>query len=124
MTAPPASPVNGVLYRVATAGASGAFAGHEGALAGWSAGGWRFVMPVEGMRLTDRASGVELAFRGGGWTSGSIRATEILVGGTKVLGARGNAIPDARGKLRSIRRRAPRSLRILAALRTHGLIAP
>lgn len=65
VAAPPASPVLGTFYRVATTGATGAFAGHEGALAGWSVAGWRFVAPVEGMRLTDRVTGVELAYRGG-----------------------------------------------------------
>lgn len=124
LTAPPASPVIGVFYRVAAAGASGAFAGHDGSLAGWSAGGWRFVAPVEGMRLTDRASGVELAFRGGAWTSGSIRASEVLVGGTKVLGTRGAAIPDAAGGT-TIDTQARAAIALtLAALRTHGLIAP
>ena len=124
LTAPPASPVIGVFYRVAAADASGAFAGHEAALAGWSAGGWRFVAPVEGMRLTDRTSGVELAFRGGAWTSGSIRASEVLVGGTKVLGVRGPAIADpAGGSTIDLQARAAVA-QILAALRTHGLIAP
>ena len=63
-----AEPGAGRLLSRRRAGASGAFAGHESTLAGWSAGGWRFVVPVEGMRLTERASGVELAFRGGAWT--------------------------------------------------------
>lgn len=124
LAGPPASPVIGVFYRVAAAGATGAFAGHEGALAGYSAGGWRFVAPVEGMRLTDRVSGVELAFRGGAWTSGSIRASEVLVGGTKVVGARGAAIADAAGGSTIDSQARTAVAQILAALRTHGLIAP
>ncbi len=61
--APPAAPMLGVVYRVASAGASGAFEGREGLLAGYGAGGWRFVVPVDGMRFTERTTGIELAFR-------------------------------------------------------------
>ena len=124
LTAPPPSPVIGVIYRVAATGTSGAFAGREGALAGWSAGGWRFVVPVEGMRLTDRVSGVELAFRNSAWTSGSLRANEVMVGGLKVLGARGSAIADAAGGSTIDTQARAAVAQILAALRTHGLIAP
>ena len=124
ITAPPASPIIGNFYRVASTGTSGAFVGHEGALAGWSVAGWRFVVAVEGMRLTDRVSGVELAYRGGAWTSGSVRASEILVNGIKVVGVRGSAIADvAGGSTIDAPVRAAVAL-ILATLRTHGLIAP
>lgn len=123
IAAPPASPVIGRFYRVAATGASGAFAGHDGALAGWSEGGWRFVAPVEGMRLTEQASGVELAFRNGAWTSGSMRASEVLIDGVNVVGARLPAIADPSGG--SIVDAAARAAvgQILAGLRAHGLIA-
>ena len=124
LSAPPTTPVLGAFYRVASTGTSGAFVGHEGALAGWSTGGWRFVVPVEGMRLTDRVSGVELAYRGGAWTSGSMRTSEVLVGGVKVIGARSGAIVDpAGGSTVDVQVRAAVA-QVLAALRTHGLIAP
>ena len=120
--APPPSPALGTLYRVASTGASGAFAGQDGKLAGWTDGGWRFVAPVEGMRLTERGSGVELAFRNGAWTSGSLRASEVVIGEHKVVGARqpavadpaGGTVIDAPGRLAVAQ--------ILAALRAHGLI--
>lgn len=124
LTVPPPSPVPGVFYRVASAGASGAFAGHENTLAGWSAGGWRFVVPVEGMRLTERASGLELAFRGGAWTSGSLRASEVVVAGNKVVGARGGAIADVAGGSTVDTQARAAIAQILSALRTHGLVAP
>ena len=121
--APPANPVIGTLYRVAPSAASGAFAGHEGKLAGWTDGGWRFVAPVEGMRLTERGSGAELAFRNGAWTSGSLRASEVVIGGQKVVGDRGAAIADpAGGAVIDAEGRVAVS-QILAALRAHGLIA-
>ena len=80
--------------------------------------------PVEGMRLTDRASGVELAFRGGAWTSGSVRASEVVVAGNKVVGARGAAIADAAGGSTIDTQARAAIAQILGALRTHGLIAP
>jgi hypothetical protein len=121
-TAPPPSPAIGTLYRIAANGASGAFAGEEGKLAGWTEGGWRFVAPVEGMRLTERGSGLELAFRNGAWASGSLRASEVVIGGQTVVGARqlsvadpaGGTVIDAQGRLAVTQ--------ILAVLRAHGLI--
>jgi hypothetical protein len=121
-TAPPPTPAIGTLYRVAATAASGAFTGHEGKLAGWTNGGWRFVVPVEGMRLTERGSGVELAFRSGAWTSGSLRASEVVIGAQKVVGPRQPAVADPTGGAVID---APARLavaQILAALRAHGLI--
>ncbi|MDQ3078400.1 MAG: DUF2793 domain-containing protein [Pseudomonadota bacterium] len=123
ITAPPTTPSLGTLNRVASAGATGAFAGREGMLAGYSAGGWRFVAPAEGMRLTERTSGVELAFRNGAWTSGMIRASEVEIGGLKVLGSREPAIADAAGGATIDTEVRLAVTQILAALRTHGLIA-
>lgn len=122
VAAPPSSPVIGTFYRVAT-GASGAFAGHEGELAGWTAGGWRFVAPVEGVHLTERGSGVELAYLGGAWTSGSVRASKVVIGGIKVLGARGSAIAEPSGGAVVDAQARLAVGQILAALRTHGLVA-
>jgi len=123
IAAPPSSSSLGGLYRVASTGASGAFAGHEGSLAGYGVGGWRFVAPVEGMRPTERTSGVELAFRGGAWTSGSMRASEVTIGGVKVLGEREPAIAAAAGGVTIDTQARLAVAQILAALRVHGLIA-
>jgi hypothetical protein len=91
-------------------------------VAGWTEGGWRFVAPVEGMRLIERGSGVELAYRGGGWTSGSLRASEVVIGSQKVVGERQAPVPDpVGGGVIDIEARLAVA-RILAALRTHGLI--
>jgi hypothetical protein len=122
VSAPPAAPVAGLLYRVAT-GASGVFAGHAGALAAWSVGGWRFVSPAEGLRLVDRVSGVELVFRGGVWSEGSTRTNEVVIGGAKVLGSRQSAIAEASGgAVVDVGARAV-TAQILNVLRAHGLIA-
>ena len=122
VASPPPSPGIGSLYRIAAAGASGAFAGREAKLAGWSDGGWRFIAPVEGMRLTERASGLELAYRNGAWTSGSLRANEVEIGGQKVLGTRQALIADPTGgTVIDVQSRLALA-QVLAALRAHGLI--
>jgi hypothetical protein len=119
---PPAAPAIGTIYRVAATGTTGAFAGHAGKLAGWTEGGWRFVVPVEGMRLTERTSGLELAYRNGAWTSGAMRANDVSIGGQKVVGARQPAVADpAGGTVIDLQARLTLG-QILAALRAHGLI--
>jgi hypothetical protein len=81
-------------------------------------------VPVNGLRLTERTSGVELAFRGGAWTSGSLRATEILVGGTKVVGNQGAAVGDPAGGSVIDTQSRIAIAQILTVLRGHGLITP
>ena len=51
---PPAQPVAGQVWIVA-AGATHAFAGQDGSLAGWAGGSWHFVRPATGMTVFDRA---------------------------------------------------------------------
>lgn len=123
IAAPPANPTLGLCYLVAASGASGLFAGHEDQIAGWTAGGWRFIPPVDGLRLQSRATGVDVVRWNGGWTSGSVRALEVRINGVKVLGSAGSAIADpAGGSTVDANARACLAL-VLAALRSHGLIA-
>lgn len=121
---PPAVPVVGRLYRVAPTNASGAFSGYEASLAGYGDGGWRFISPVEGMRFSEPATGVEIAYRGGAWITGSIRALEIVIDGKKVVGARLPAIvsPVGGGVIDSEGRAIINQ--ILTMMRTHGLVEP
>ncbi|MDQ3145176.1 MAG: DUF2793 domain-containing protein, partial [Pseudomonadota bacterium] len=118
----PASPVAGGLYLVAASGASGLFAGMEGRLAGWTEGGWRFVAPIEGLRLTVRSSGVELHYWDDEWHSGSVRAEELVIGGARVVGAAAPAIagPAGGGTIDTEARACVGQ--ILEAMRGHGLI--
>ena len=118
---PPASPAIGQCW---TLGASptGAWAGHGGALAAWTAGGWRFVGPVPGMLVWSIADGVHARWSGSAWIVGSVAATDVRVGGLQVLGARQAAIaPPAAGATIDAEARATIGA-ILAAMRSHGLI--
>ena len=55
VAAPPPSPLAGQAWLVA-ASPSGAFAGHALGIAGYTAGGWRFIAPRTGFRVYDKAS--------------------------------------------------------------------
>jgi len=59
--APPATPADGECWLVA-GGASGAWAGHDGAIACRQGGNWLFVAPRDGLRLLDRSTGQDMRF--------------------------------------------------------------
>ena len=61
--APPAAPADGQMWLVA-AGATGAWLGQSGKLASRQAGNWLFVVPRDGMKLLNRASGQEMRYSG------------------------------------------------------------
>jgi len=119
---PPASPQAGACYLVGGA-ATGAWAGQDGAIAAYTGGGWRFVAPVEGAQVLDRASGQLLVRRSGAWESGVVRAQELRVNGLTVVRQRQPAVTDpAGGSIVDTQCRAVVAS-ILTTLRTHGLIA-
>ena len=104
-------------------GASGDWAGQEGALACFSEAGWRFVAPVDGLSVVDRASGEWLDYRGGAWEAGIVMAQEVRVDGQAVLrGRQGPVAEPSGGTVVDSQCRAAVS-EMLAALRAHGLIS-
>lgn len=66
LSAPPASPADGARYIVGS-GATGAWAGHAGAIAAREDGAWRFIAPCPGFLayVTDEAA--LAVWDGGGW---------------------------------------------------------
>lgn len=118
----PAAPTPGQAWIVGT-GATGAWAGHDGALAAWTAGGWRFVAAREGMVVWSLANAMPVRRTATTWEIGALAGAVLALGGTQVVGARGSAIADPTGgtTIDSAARAAIGS--ILGALRTHGLIA-
>lgn len=122
LTAPPPSPALGSCHLVASGG-TGDWAGKDGMLAGLSDGGWRFINPIEGMRVVDRVSGQLIERRSGAWESGIMRALEYQAGGLTVVRQRQPPIADpAGGDVIDTQGRAAIAS-ILSMLRTHGLIA-
>jgi hypothetical protein len=118
---PPAYPEAGTCYLIAT-GAVGDWEGNDGTIACFTAGGWRFVAPVEGLGVVERASGEQWHWRSGAWEAGIVRAQEVRISGQKVLHRRQPAIAaPSGGNVVDTENRAA-VMAILAALRAHGLI--
>jgi hypothetical protein len=119
---PPASPSIGACYIVGPS-PSGAWEGHALALAGYTAGGWRFVAAIEGLSAFDKASGETAAFKAGAWTKGDLRAAKLSINGDQVVGPRLAAVDDPSGGTTVDTEARSALSALLARLRQHGLIA-
>jgi hypothetical protein len=105
------------------AAATGAWAGKSGCVAGWTSAGWRFVVPMEGMRLLVRSTGLEAVYRDEAWEFGALRGSAVVIADQQVVGNRQAAIGSPAGGS-TVDAEARTALgEILAALRAHGLIA-
>lgn len=120
--APPGSPTAGQCWIVATTGSSD-WAGQDGAIAGWTDNGWRFVRPAPGWRawVADREHAMR--YDGAGWIDEEARSDGYFVAGEKVLGAQHPAIGNPAGGVTADSEARAAITSILAALRAHGLIA-
>lgn len=118
---PPASPMVGVCYIVDTS-PTGAWAGKAQSVAGFTNGGWRFVVPVEGASLYVKASGTWANYRLGAWEIGTLRGSKVVLGGQQVVGSRAAAIASATGGTTIDIQARTAVDQILSALRQHGLI--
>lgn len=123
--APPASPQEGLKEGVCwlvSATPTGAWTGHAKAVTQWTAGGWRFVEPFDGLQVFHKAAGGIYGYFGGNW-SGIVSATGLRIGGAQVVGARGAAIlPPSGGSVADTECRTSVAA-IIAALQAHGLIS-
>lgn len=118
---PPGAPTVGDCYLVASS-PTGAWAGQAGKLAAFTAGGWRFIAPVEGLTVHVRASAQPATYRQGVWELGTLRGSSLMLAGQQVVGSRGAAIPSpSGGSTVDAQARATLGL-VLDALRQHGLI--
>ncbi|MFA7439474.1 MAG: DUF2793 domain-containing protein [Sphingomonadaceae bacterium] len=66
VAAPPATPEPGQCWLVPV-GAMGVWSGWVGALAAWTGGGWRYIVPREGMRAYVRDTAGDVQYRSGDW---------------------------------------------------------
>jgi len=122
LTAPPASPIAGQCWIVAT-GASGAWTGQDGCIAGWTDGGWRFLAPSEGYAAFAIDRGHRLEHDGAVWRDAAVRGDGVYFGGVRIIGAQAGAIADPAGGSTPDPESRNAIAEILAALRGHGLIA-
>lgn len=118
---PPAVPVVGRCYIVASS-PTGAWAGQAQQLAAFTSGGWRFIVPFEGMSVFVRGAGITAVYRGAAWVIGTLAGSEVVIAGQKVVGAREAAIAGPTGGATADPEARAAIGQILAALRAHGLI--
>ena len=117
---PPSDPEPGQCWLVGS-GATGAWSGHVDALAAYTESGWRFILPVPGMLVWRKDSGLWAYWTGTAWTVGELPASKIVIGGQQVVGGRLPAVPSPSGGtvIDAEARAAITSL--IVALRSHGL---
>lgn len=119
---PPSSPAVGQCWVVGTS-PTGAWAGHAGAVAAWTDGGWRFIAPLEGMTVWLVADQLWARRGASGWIIGDVPAQSVRVSGVQVVGARQPAIADPSGGALVDAQARAALMSLLAAARAHGLIA-
>lgn len=118
---PPAAPAAGDCWVVGDA-PTGAWTGQAGAVAGWTAGGWRFVPPREGLSVWSAGDTMTWTFRAGAWRKGELRGVAVRINGRQVVGPQVAAIAAPTGGA-TVDAEARATLgAMLAALRSHGLI--
>lgn len=117
----PSTPVAGQSWIVG-AGATGDWSGQDGALATWTAGGWRFTAAFDGMTAWSLADAVQVSRIAGVWEIGRVRASALLIDGDQVVGARQPAIADPSGGATVDAEARDCIALILEALRSHGAI--
>ncbi len=122
VTTPPAAPVFGQSWIIG-AGASGIWAGKAQQIACFGRSGWRYFDVKEGFAVWNLADAKTAVRTANGWALGSVNATELKIDDLKVVGARQAAIGfPAGGTVVDTEARLALSA-VIAALRTHGLIA-
>ena len=120
--APPASPADGQCF-ILGAGPTGAWAGHALAIAGYAAGGWRFVEAVAGLTALDNASGQVAVFDGTAWELGTVKGAKLEIAGNQLVGPRLAAIANPSGGATVDAEARTAIVAILGRMRAHGLIA-
>lgn len=119
---PPVAPQLGEMWIVGTE-PTGDWTGRASSLAGWTASGWRFLQPVEGMTVAVDSAPGSVSYRSGAWQPAQLDAARLMINGTAVVGPRGDAIAlPAAGALIDEQARTAIAA-ILAAMQRHGLIA-
>lgn len=121
VVAPPADPAIGACWIVGDA-PTGDWAGRARAIAGWTAGGWRFVVPRAGFTAWCETDGVPMRYDGSAWSVVTLAGSRVVIGGLTVVGPRRAAIPDCAGGATVDAEARAAIASILGALRGHGLI--
>jgi Protein of unknown function (DUF2793) len=118
----PASPTPGQCWIVGSA-PNGAWAARAGHIAAWTASGWRFVAPFEGMQAWSIADGQTVRRTATAWVIGAQTASTLSIGGQQVVAARQPRVvePSGGATIDSQARAAIAS--IIVGLESHGLFS-
>jgi hypothetical protein len=87
LNTPPTDPAAGQCWIIGESPA-GEWAGSARALALWTAGGWRFIPPREGMTAWVAADALGARYTGGAWRNGQLTAARLEIDGEQVVGPR------------------------------------
>lgn len=117
---PPAAPQEGQAWVVGPEPA-GAWAGEADALAMWTASGWRFVAPAEGMTVWNRAQRYPMRWTGQAWSAGELACSALTVAGLQVVSERQPAVPSPSGGTTIDAEARAAIAAITATLKSHGL---
>jgi len=118
---PPTSPAVAECWIVGPA-PIGAWSGQAEALAGWTAGGWRFVAPIEGMVVWSIADATTVRRADGVWTTGVLAVRSVRIDGVQVVAAQQAAVAAPVGGATVDAEARSAIASVLIALRNHGLI--
>jgi hypothetical protein len=119
--APPDAFAPGQAWIVGAA-PTGAWTGHAHALAAATDGGWRFVGPLAGMRVWDKAAGVPRQWDGSAWSDGRIACAGLEIGGKAVVGERLPTVANPSGGTIIDAEARDAVTAEIATLKSHGLI--
>ena len=121
LDAPPPPPAEGDCWIVG-AHPTGEWSGRALSLAGWTASGWRFLAPRDGLTVWQNEDGLTARYSDGAWHVGEVRASKIVIDGNAMLAAPQPPIPDVAGGA-TIDREAREAIEaVLETFRIHGLI--
>ncbi len=118
----PASPLPGQCWIIGSTPA-GAWADKARHLAYWTAQGWRFASPFEGMACWSLADSMFWQFEGTTWVRGIISGETVRIAGQQVLTAKQPAITNPSGGANIDAEARVAINALLSTLRTHGLIS-
>jgi len=118
----PVAPVPGQCWIVGPA-PNGVWAGQAGRIAAFTSGGWRFLVPFEGMQAWSVADNVHVRRDASGWVVGVVTATSVSVGGLQVVGARRPRVPAPAGGATVDAQARSAIAALISGLEAHGLFS-
>ena len=106
----PASPADGQCFIIGSA-PTGAWAGQAKAIAGYAAGGWRFVAAVAGMSAFGKASEQTATYDGASWVVGTVKGAKLELAGAQWSGRGWRLLPIRAAERALMSRRGRQSSR-------------